>query len=118
MEEETNSKVVYVFDSIKDKDALKQFEAYIQDQADNYANEIEAENEPTVIYSFKAYRDMYELQDVQLSKNRMQALTDFEIWLRNAYKYSPDNMSKEVFMKITEIWEFFCEVKTEYNLWD
>jgi len=107
-DEDKSARVAYVFDTVADKDALKAFEEYLDSVSDTIMEEGTPCSEPLVQYTFKAYRDQYELAEFQRGPNYGRATDQFGRWLRDKHKYAPDGMSDEVYAVWDTVWETWC----------
>jgi len=110
---DSGHKIAYIFDAIDDKEDLREF----KDRVSSLENE-DWDNEPTVMFTFKAYRDREELNLFQKSTNYACALDELERYLHNQKKYLADGVSDETKEKLEEIWSHFCQIKTDWDLWD
>lgn len=104
-DENKSVQVAYVFDVVTDRDALKAFNNHIV----NAYEDDDLTDEPTVIYTFKAYRDQYELAEFQRGPNYGRAISDFGEWLRAKHKYAPEGMPDGEYELLDKIWEAWCE---------
>jgi len=103
--EEKSTQVIYVFDAVKDREALKQFNDYLVD-----VHGLDADHEePIVIYQFHTFRDRYELAEFQRGPDYGRAIDQFGSWLRTQHKYAPDGMPDDIYAVWDTVWDTWCE---------
>ena len=110
---EESVKIAYVFDHIKDREALAQFNKFLVDNFEEQEYTALSDTEPRVFYTFKVFRDREELRHFQKNPNYLQALGAFEQWLHAKHKWPGDDMSEEAFQMLEQIWEKWGEVLEE-----
>lgn len=106
--EEESVRVAYVFDKLRDREALEQFESYLVNMYDALTDGAKPDDEPHVIYTFKVYRDQWELDEFKRGPNCRRVIDSFGNWLRGKHKWPPDSMSDVEFKIVEDIWEHWC----------
>ena len=110
LDDEQAPTVAYVFNKFIDKDSLKAFSDNLNKSYEIIPKGSHPDDEPTVIYTFRAFRDQYELAEFQKGPNYGRAIDTFGRWLREQWKYAPEDLDEKEYKAIERIWDKWWEV--------